>query len=72
MFNSYFGWTKHSSQLFQFLKIFSVWIISNTIYGGAAFTLTTSMEEIYKGVLVILTEDEKKPTADEIMKELKD
>ena len=66
------GGTKLVNKLIQFFKIIpGVGIVSDAICGGTAFTLTTSIGEIYMGTLSILTKNGKKPTKDEIMMEFK-
>ena len=66
------GGTKVVAKLFQFFKtIPGVGIISGFICGGTAFTLTSTIGEIYMGVIILLIEDGKKPTMKEIMSEFK-
>lgn len=66
------GGTKLAAKLFQIFKIIpGVDIVSGAICGGTAVTLTTTMGEIYMGVLLLLTENGKKPTTDEILNEFK-
>ena len=66
------GGTKLVATLFQFFKIVpGVNIAANIITGSTAAGLTTTIGEIYMGVLSLLTKNGKKPTNDEIIKEFK-
>ena len=67
-----FGGTKLATKLIQFFKVVpGVGILADVINAGTASTLTTTIGEIYMGVLLLLIKNGKKPTPDEILKEFK-
>ena len=67
-----FSGTKLATKLIQFFKVVpGVGILADVINAGTASTLTTTIGEIYMGVLLLLIKNGKKPTPDEILKEFK-
>ena len=66
------GGRKLAIKLFDFYKVIpGVNLIADVINGATAATLTTTLGEVYMGVLAYLTKDGKIPTTDEILKEFK-
>ena len=69
---SIFGGRKLAYKLIRFFKVIpGVNLIADVITGATAATLTTTLGEVYMGVLAYLTKDGKIPTTDEILKEFK-
>ena len=67
-----FGGTKLAAKLMQFFKVVpGVGIIANVITGGTAFNLTTTIGEIYMGVLLLLTKNGKNQQLMKYWKNLK-